>query len=218
MERLKARDLFFEFKELGDLNEVYVPSKKNHRGRKYGFTRFYNAKDERALAAKMDSIFLDGKTIHANLPKFKRGYVQPYKVVERKDPRGVYEEVIKPRDKSIVGELSPGRRSGLSYAKETIGALTKSIHLHFAPKEEEVIRFKKSYEGDILIPRDTCEMQGAFYSEDIFYVHVISLGVNLCILEDMADGGIEAFMEGEREWLGNQFKEVRKWSALDVDT
>lgn len=32
-----AKDLFFEFKELGKVDEILIPPKKDWRGQKYGF-------------------------------------------------------------------------------------------------------------------------------------------------------------------------------------
>lgn len=62
-------------KELGEIVEVVIPSKRDRRGRRYGFVRFANMVDENMLAIKLDSVILDGRKMFANLPRFQRSKV-----------------------------------------------------------------------------------------------------------------------------------------------
>lgn len=57
-DKWRAWDLFFEFKELGDIGEVIIPPKRDRRGRRYGFVRFINVEDVKRLATKMDNVIL----------------------------------------------------------------------------------------------------------------------------------------------------------------
>lgn len=66
----EAKDLFFELKEFGELDEVVIPPKRDRRGRIYGFARFLNVADEKYLAIKLDSVILKGRKLFANLPRF----------------------------------------------------------------------------------------------------------------------------------------------------
>lgn len=68
----KARDLLFELKELRKIVEVVIPSKRDRRGRRYGFTRYVNVVDENLKAIKLDSVILEGRKMFANLPRFQR--------------------------------------------------------------------------------------------------------------------------------------------------
>src|SRR4051812_48282627 len=71
-EKWKARDLFFELKELGDLEEVVVSPRRDRRGRRFGFASFNNVKDEKMLAVKLDNMVLEGRKLYANLSRFQR--------------------------------------------------------------------------------------------------------------------------------------------------
>lgn len=62
-----ARDIYGVFKKMGEIDEVFILRK---RGRRYGFIRFFNVKDDRLLATKLDNVFLEGKKIFANIPRF----------------------------------------------------------------------------------------------------------------------------------------------------
>lgn len=67
-----ARDLLFEFKELGEIDGVVIPQKRDKRGRRYGFVRFWNVEDERMQPIKLDNLVLEGRKLFANLPRFQR--------------------------------------------------------------------------------------------------------------------------------------------------
>lgn len=67
-----AKDLSFEFKELGVIEEIVIPAKKDWRRKKYGFVRFVNVYEERAVETKLNNIWLNGKKIIDNLLKYKR--------------------------------------------------------------------------------------------------------------------------------------------------
>lgn len=69
----RAKDLFFEFKGLGDIEEIVIPAKKGWRGKKYGFVRFENVIEERLVDTKLNKIWLEGKKLSANISKYARG-------------------------------------------------------------------------------------------------------------------------------------------------
>lgn len=52
--------------------EVVIPPRRNKFGKHFGFARFKGVEDEILLAVKLGDIFIDGKKIHANRPRFSR--------------------------------------------------------------------------------------------------------------------------------------------------
>ncbi|XP_058740912.1 polyadenylate-binding protein, cytoplasmic and nuclear-like [Vicia villosa] len=72
-EEYGAKDLYNVFSEFGEVDEVIIPSKRDVRGKKYGFVRFFDVKEVELLATKLDNIFLGMKKIHVNVPKHERG-------------------------------------------------------------------------------------------------------------------------------------------------
>lgn len=67
-----AKDLFYELKKHGDLDEIFIPPKRDRRGRRYWFARFLNVIDEKVLAIKLYNIVLEDRKLFANLPRFQR--------------------------------------------------------------------------------------------------------------------------------------------------
>lgn len=66
-------------------------------------------------------------------------------------------------------------------------------------------------------PGLTYTMQELFQGEGYLSVKVTPLGANLCLLEDLVEGEIEAFVEEGCDYLKQWFKEVKRWIKLDVD-
>lgn len=51
---------------------MIIPSKRDNIRNKYDFISFFNMRDERTLAAKLDNTFIEGRKIFGNIPKFQR--------------------------------------------------------------------------------------------------------------------------------------------------
>lgn len=54
----KAKDLIFEFKELGDIDEVVIPPKRDKHWRRYGFLLFFDVEDEKLWPSNWTTWFL----------------------------------------------------------------------------------------------------------------------------------------------------------------
>ncbi|KAI5434218.1 hypothetical protein KIW84_021184 [Lathyrus oleraceus] len=68
----KARDLHEVFSRFGEVDEVVIPMKKDVRGKRYGFVRFFNVIDSRRLVCKLDNIFVEDVKLQVNIPRFSR--------------------------------------------------------------------------------------------------------------------------------------------------
>lgn len=67
-----AKDMYMLFKEFREIDEVIIPPKKDKRRKMFGFVRFFDIKDEKMMALKLDNIIIGSRKIHANIPKFNR--------------------------------------------------------------------------------------------------------------------------------------------------
>ncbi|KAI5430636.1 hypothetical protein KIW84_035011 [Lathyrus oleraceus] len=67
-----AKDLHEVFSRFGEVDEVVIPMKKDVRGKRYGFVRFFNVVDSSRLACKLDNIFVENVKLQVNLPRFSR--------------------------------------------------------------------------------------------------------------------------------------------------
>ncbi|XP_058740938.1 uncharacterized protein LOC131613268 [Vicia villosa] len=215
-DKWEARDLYHEFKELGDIDEVFIPNKKTRWGKKYGFARFFNVGDERVLEMKLDNLFLDGRKIFANLPKFGRRPIYPS--IYRSKPRDAQEVYLSVQANTKVKNPSgiKGVKKGVSFAEVLKGETSTKV-LEFTPDNDILNSLSKAYVGEVGDPASTLNMQAQFYAEGFFSIKCTSIGANLCLLEDENEGVLKEMVEGGSAWLGQWFKEVRAWSPREVD-
>lgn len=62
-------DIYYIYKKHEDMTDVVIPPKWNKFGKRFGFVRFNEVKDERILIIILDMIFIDNEKIHANVPR-----------------------------------------------------------------------------------------------------------------------------------------------------
>lgn len=117
-----------EFKQLGAINEVGIPPRKDSRGRRYDFVRFLEVKDERLLVTRMDNLFLEGRKLHVNIPRFKRS---EHVMVKEK------ETMNRRIGRAYVGDIQEGSyqvtNKGMSFAH-----VTRKSFKGYKEKQEEI--------------------------------------------------------------------------------
>lgn len=72
-EEMSAKDLFEIFNGYGLVMEVAIPPRRDKKGRRFRFLRFKKVENERVLATKLDNIFIRGRKLYSNVPRFNRG-------------------------------------------------------------------------------------------------------------------------------------------------
>ncbi|KAH1111175.1 hypothetical protein GYH30_009799 [Glycine max] len=72
-EEASEKQLWFHFKQLGDVREVFIPRQRNKQGRRYGFVRFVGISNVSHMERKLDNMIVGGLKLHVNIPKYGRG-------------------------------------------------------------------------------------------------------------------------------------------------
>lgn len=72
MEELGSKDLFEIFKGCGLAAEVPIHPKRDIKGRRYNFVKFRKVANVMDLEMKLDNIFIRGRKLYANIPRFNR--------------------------------------------------------------------------------------------------------------------------------------------------
>ncbi|XP_058758617.1 uncharacterized protein LOC131631862 [Vicia villosa] len=223
-DRIKAVDIFNLFGCIGDIEEVVIPPKRNKLGKRFGFARFKEGEDARLLAVKLDNVIIDGKKIHANLPRFNRS-----QEVARKGaggPSGGGGRGENTRFEGTINRRVAGRDGRLetkTYA-EMVATSNFKTHQHheadslcFEAKEEDMIRFKKAFVGVVHQSGMSYNIQNSFDLEGYFAIKVTPLGANLCLLEESEEGEIKNLISEGKSWWSQWFSEIREWKEKDVD-
>lgn len=69
---ITERELWQHFKRWVDVREIFIPSRRNYNGRRYGFVWFKGVRDIRHLARQLDRIVIGGMKLYVTIPKYKR--------------------------------------------------------------------------------------------------------------------------------------------------
>ncbi|KAI5439407.1 hypothetical protein KIW84_024980 [Lathyrus oleraceus] len=129
---MTAKDLYDVLKDLRDIDKVIIPPKRDKRGNKYDFVRFFNVRDERLMVAKLDNTFIEGKgrEVKENLGVH---------VAQSRGYRGTLEFFSKNqsfqfRGRRSFAEVIRGKWTDFQQANPKEGVL---VILNFSPNEDE---------------------------------------------------------------------------------
>lgn len=86
-----------------------------------------------------------------------------------------------------------------------------------AKEEEDLIRFRRAFTGFLKDTVAASEIKSIFVEEGILSIKV-TLGPNMCLLEDLVLGEVELFLEERRSWWDRFFNCIRPWEPEDMDS
>ncbi|XP_058755462.1 uncharacterized protein LOC131628653 [Vicia villosa] len=225
-EKLGAKQMYEIFQTYGDIDEVIIPNKRDKRGMRYGFVRFFGVIDSEFLATKLDNIFLENKKIFVNLPRFQRKV--PFGNQEKR------KDAIGDRGKQVRGQQwtqNPGlvRRGGDSEAGLRKGSFMEVLNskapetnerkqpLIYDQPEEDLERFRKAFTGFTSKPGMSYNLQEIFNARGHIDVKITPLGANMCLVEDLKEGVISSLLKKAESWMKQWFREIHPWKPSDID-
>lgn len=142
LENVNEMDLWGILGEWGQVREIFIPTRRNKEGRRYGFERFSGVIAVNRLERQLDNLVIGGLKLHINVPKYERQTEsRPQLRLGLETRRGGGTQVnIAPRQNHRVSSMSYknallttpttlGQRQGSASARLTHGESHSSIHL-----------------------------------------------------------------------------------------
>lgn len=167
--------MYHEFKELGKIDEVFIRSRKSIWEKKYGFVKFFNVNDERMLEMKLDNIFLDGRKIFANLPKYGRKVKWNEHGGTKTNGVTKVNAVLKSQTKTGGSYGNQGLRKKVSFAEVLRGEISSKV-LEYQAEKDDLEKLGKSYMGEVVSLSLTYCMQAKLYAKGFFRLKLNLLG------------------------------------------
>ncbi|CAK8560381.1 unnamed protein product [Lathyrus sativus] len=213
---MNAKDLVEVFKVYGVISEVFIPGRRDKRGRRFGFAKFRKVHNPRILACNLDSVVLEGKKLFVNIPRFRKEH-------KKMNPDG--ENVRKLNQPGRPRSFEKFDTFARSYAKVVSGVDPKpdgkdlggGFCTRLDVEDEWVSRLKRMRVTVVLEDRNAFNIQKVINEEGFFNIKAIPLGASMCLLEDTSGGDIEEFIKESSEWLDVWFSEIRPWDQEVID-
>lgn len=222
-----AKEMWDVFKKFGDVDEVVIPPKRDKRGKRFGFVRFFGVRDPSFFAIKLDNIIIGSKKMFVNLPRFQRegmgGASQKYTGAGHAPtnaPRSHVKQSWRNDEKSYACAVKKGVRDGggrgVPYNKGLKSC--NYAHLKFHVNEERIKKCSSAFIGKVAKVGTSYEIQEEFYRHGLFSIKAIPMGSNLVLLEAENVDDVPALVNDEKEWLLEWFDEIRAWSPKEIDS
>ncbi|GKV41384.1 hypothetical protein SLEP1_g48927 [Rubroshorea leprosula] len=230
--------MWLTFRKFGRVLAIYCPPRKSKSGRRFGFVRFLEVKNEVELERKLDQIRVGTTKLWVNRPRFRmeegrnRGDSKP---AERNfvKPGRSFAEVVKgiqgvdDNKGSNLQQASSARDSQKMQQKSNSlkpqtqvwimkNNVRASAGLEFNVKKEDLLWLEGCYVGIAHSVNIIPTLQQKFFMEGYFSCKVRPMGGRLVLLEGGDKDEIKDLVETTPEWLGQWFEEVKPWSPSSV--
>ncbi|XP_057423063.1 uncharacterized protein LOC130716997 [Lotus japonicus] len=227
---MEVLDLWPVFQKHGRVWDVFISSKRDQAGRRFGFVRFLDVKDSRKLEQDLDNIMIGKMKLHANLPRFskpKRRMALPHgQNPERvQEPRAPAQWRVRQASQSYAQAVSQkGRVESVPASGSGPQPMTvKSQSLPLQAVEEwrgpEVLDgeewMSRSLVGVIKDRDMATKLRGeAFLLRGFETVKVRFLGDDLALLTGPEGVDLSQLLHESRDWLAEVFVTTYPWSPL----
>ncbi|KAL6569586.1 hypothetical protein OROMI_014100 [Orobanche minor] len=219
-EDCKREELWDRFAEVGKVEDLYLPKKRDVRGFRFGFVRLSKGGSTEDMLRDLNRIWIGSFIIRAFLPKHERGGVR-----QGSQRRGIQPERIK----SFEASCHSRRVEGVSYAERVTGKSGRQEVPKVDEKEESirVVEFQSSEE-------DRRWLEGSFTGllKDCFSweehgeelqcecagsLTISPLGNNLLLLRKGKNRSVAETLKGYEEWSSFWLSWCRPWKGEDVN-
>lgn len=207
--------LVHKFSNIGEVTDIFCPSKWDKQGKLFGFMRFIKGSDEKRLLENLNNIWIGSYKLQASIPRYKREKVFQLEKSE-------FPSIIKEADNEV--DHMNTRFENLTFTetvqsnkKITRFEESKVIDLNYASSDSDKEWTKKCYTGFLNrnFPWEdhVDELQGECGGQ----LSLKSIGGNLILLQSMSDKSTREVIEDFDEWVAFWFDWVRPWNNLDVN-
>ncbi|GKV27405.1 hypothetical protein SLEP1_g36578 [Rubroshorea leprosula] len=228
-------EMWRTFLKFGRVYDIYSPSRKSRSGVRFGFVRFLNVHDIRELERQLDQIWVGGRKLWVNIPKYG-----DEKKVELKgrigqearpiDQSRSYAEALKGHGVGKMEGASEGHLSADLVRRTEIknrevfgikdsrkvwkekGRGASWAGMEYKIKEEDCAWLEGCYVGTTRSVEMVRNLQEKFYMEGYFFCRVRAMGGKMVLLDCEDKEELKDLVEMAADWLGQWFEEIQPWS------
>ncbi|GLT88305.1 hypothetical protein SLE2022_063380 [Rubroshorea leprosula] len=230
----------------GRVLEIDCPTKRDRMGRRFGFVRFLDVRNEEELDRRLNEVRVGNQVLQANKPRYSKWERQTNLIprphfeagnrrqqsINGNDRRPSYAEVartansrreertnIERRKEGIVQRYGSNKAS--TYGNRQREWKPKHQHHQWTGMElnfdpEEYAWLEKCFVGTVHSVNLIPNLQENFFMEGVFFCNIRPMGGRLVLLEGKDHEDLKELVDTGKDWLGNWFEEVKPWTPTLV--
>jgi len=188
------------------VKEVFISRKLNRKGRKFGFVKFLEVKNVKALEKQLDNIWIENLKLKANLSRYNRDH-------DGMKWENGYNQTPGPKKKTAtLWRKKPDQPSYAQIAKNEL--LSKEVWkgVEFDTEELEIELLNESFVGRMHNPDDLESLKDNFILGGMGFLKVRYLGDNMVLITSSYGTKINTLIEENSIWFATMFKSLLPWS------
>jgi hypothetical protein len=199
-EEATTEDLWKLFLKYGRIGEVFIPRKRDKKGRRFGFVKFKEVVEIEALTESLCNVWMGSFKLIVNRSRFAR--LEKKEVLPSNPAEG---------SSSTLNEV----KLGGPYRNALLGKSGSSSHEVLeitAPVNLEFVKeLKDSMVGTLAKEKDVRRIQSILYMEGFPSVIVSHMGGNLVLIRSKVEGDVGRLLRSKNECLKYFFSEIKPW-------
>lgn len=217
-EWMGAREMWEVFRGYGKVDEVIIPPRRDVKGKRFGFVRFFEISDKWGFAKVLNTITIGDMKLAVNVPRFQRKPLSGTLPLEGRGPL--------PPAQRVAASVNLGREEiGRSFAEvvkgggsgSRPGSPIKEAPLSYHVEEDQVELLKKAFVAQVQSPGMTFNLQEEFARHGYFDIKVTPMGANLALLQAIGEEDLATSIEEIRGWLANWLLDIKPWDPALID-
>jgi hypothetical protein len=198
------------FARFGRVGKVYIPTKLDKQGRRFGFVKYRDVKDAREQLDRISAIWVGSFKLRVNLPRFAKGEQrrdeqQPKKGGREDIPessKGVGSWVEKGKTfRAALVDIPKGNREDMATEEVVVGSKTTSEVVWEVEEDvEAVAKLKGSMVGFLSEFREHHVIQQNFIMDGYSNFKITPLGHLKVLLSSTVEGEVQEVVSSVGWW------------------
>jgi hypothetical protein len=206
-EDLKAADLWEVFTKYGHVMDVYIPSKVDKRGKRFGFVKFKDVLDVEEMCRSLEDVWCESFKLRINQSRFGRN----------EGSKGVAKNGVQ---KTGVGDSKPVHhelsfRDVLFPSSQECGSMgeaREAVAIKVPVDATQLQLLNRCYVGFLRPEVEVKVIRTTLLMEGIQNISVVPMGGSMVLLQCSRVGELERRIKDKEEWIGVYFFTVKPWS------
>ncbi|WJX67034.1 hypothetical protein P8452_51533 [Trifolium repens] len=206
-------DLWKLFAKFGRVGEVYIPSKKDKWGRRFGFVKYLDVGNVEKLTLKLGEVWSGSFKLRINLSRFERK--------KKSSSQELHPNSIRGEGKSFREIVAGGHGSRGKEKEQTVegskkvtkGSTSLSEPLVLDPDVEFLFTLENSMVGRISKGKSIKQIQFNLCMEGYKNIRAASLGEGWAMIFSESGGDVGLALNNKVWWEGF-LEELRPWSPI----